>query len=145
MPVDRRSTERFLRALYNLGQKGRPYQPEYLQGDFGSDSSLAQNGVRVLYEEILATANPKHNIFQTMEDSLREVCGYDVDDLSDKLKKLAEFYTVKGKPQPAPLLFAVHTYYALLIKLLAADIVSSHSNMMTRQVENCSTRRPLRN
>jgi hypothetical protein len=136
MPVDRRSTERFLRALYNLGQKGRPYQPEYLQGDFGSDSSLAQNGVRVLYEEILATANPKaQTFFKQWKILFGEVCGYDVDDLSDKLKKLAEFYTVKGKPQPAPLLFAVHTYYALLIKLLAADIVSSHSNMMTRQVE----------
>ncbi|HET9399852.1 MAG TPA: N-6 DNA methylase [Candidatus Acidoferrales bacterium] len=40
-----------------------------------------------------------------------------------------------GKPEPAPLLFALHTYYALLIKLLAAEIVSFFNPWMTRQVE----------
>ncbi|MGH9433869.1 MAG: hypothetical protein ACRD3T_20250 [Terriglobia bacterium] len=48
LPVDRYSTERFLWALYNLGQKGKPYQPEYLHGDFGSESPVAQEGVRAL-------------------------------------------------------------------------------------------------
>ena len=37
------STERFLWALYNLGQKGKPYQPEYLHGDFGSDTNIDIN------------------------------------------------------------------------------------------------------
>src|SRR5262249_39427703 len=63
LPVDRYSTERFLWALYNLGQKGKPYQPEYLHGDFGSESSTAQEGVRTLYEEILKTDNPKAEVF----------------------------------------------------------------------------------
>jgi hypothetical protein len=136
LEVNRYSTERFLWALYNLGQKGKPYQPEYLQGDFGSDSSVAQEGVRALYEEILATQNPKAQVFFNQWKILfGEVCGYDVENLSDKLKKLAEFYVVKGKPQPAPLLFAVHTYYAILIKLLAAEIVSFFNPWMPRQVE----------
>src|SRR5208282_307636 len=52
LEVNRHSTERFLWALYNLGQKGKPYQPEYLHGDFGSDSLIAQEGVRTLYDEI---------------------------------------------------------------------------------------------
>jgi hypothetical protein len=41
LEVNRYSTGRFLWALYNLGQKGKPYQPEYLHGDFGSDSPVA--------------------------------------------------------------------------------------------------------
>jgi len=136
LEVNRYSTERFLWALYNLGQKGKPYQPEYLHGDFGSESSVAQEGVRALYEEILATENPKAQVFFSQWKILfGEVCGYDVENLSDKLKKLAEFYVVKGKPQPAPLLFAVHTYYAILIKLLAAEIVSFFNPWMPRQVE----------
>ena len=103
LEVNRYSTERFLWALYNLGQKGKPYQPEYLHGDFGSDSPVAQEGVRALYEEILATENPKAQVFFNQWKILfGEVCGYDVENLSDKLKKLAEFYVVKGKPQPAP-------------------------------------------
>ncbi len=76
-----------------------------------------------------------------------EVCGYDVENLSDKLKKLAEFYGVKGKPHPGQLLFALHTYYALLIKLLAAEIVSFFNPWMTRQVEklqNATTSAKLR-
>jgi len=136
LPVDRYSTERFLWALYNLGQKGKPYQPEYLHGDFGSDSPVAQEGVRTLYEEILGTTNARALVFFDQWKILfGEVCGYDVENLSDKLKKLAEFYGVTGKPQPAQLLFAVHTYYSLLIKLLAAEIVSFFNPWMTRQVE----------
>jgi SAM-dependent methyltransferase len=136
LEINRYSAERFLWALYNLGQKGKPYQPEYLHGDFGSESSVAQEGVRALYDEILATDNPKAEVlFSQWKILFGEVCGYDVENLSDKLKKLAEFYVVKGKPQAAPLLFAVHTYYAILIKLLAAEIVSFFNPWMPRQVE----------
>lgn len=136
LEVNRHSAERFLWALYNLGQKGKPYQPEYLHGDFGSDSTIAQEGVRTLYDEILNTDNPKAQVFFNQWKILfGEVCGYDVENLSDKLKKLAEFYAVKGKPHPGQLLFALHTYYALLIKLLAAEIVSFFNPWMTRQVE----------
>lgn len=147
-PVDRYSTERFLWALYNLGQKGKPYQPEYLHGDFGSESLIAQEGVRNLYDEIRKTDNPKAQVFFNQWKILfGEVCGYDVENLSDKLKKLAEFYGVPGKPEPAPLLFAVHSYYAILIKLLAAEIVSFFNPWMPRQIEkllNASTSAKLR-
>jgi SAM-dependent methyltransferase len=136
LEVNRHSTERFLWALYNLGQKGKPYQPEYLHRDFGSESPVAQDGVRALYEDIRATDNPKAQVFFNQWKILfGEVCGYDVENLSDKLRKLAEFYVVKGKPQPAQLLFALHTYYAILIKLLAAEIVSFFNPWMPREVE----------
>src|SRR5579864_3338939 len=136
LEVNRHSTETFLWALYNLGQKGKPYRPEYLHGDFGSDSPVAQEGVLTLYEEILNTDNPKAQVFFNQWKILfGEVCGYDVENLSDKLKKLALFYGVTGSPEPAPLLFAVHTYYAVLIKLLAAEIVSFFNPWMPRQIE----------
>lgn len=136
LEVNRYSTERFLWALYNLGQKGKPYQPEYLHGDFGSDSHIAQEGIETLYGEILKADNPRAEVFFNQWKILfGEVCGYDVENLTDKLKKLAEFYGVKGKPHPAQLLFALHTYYAVLIKLLAAEIVSFFNPWMPRQVE----------
>lgn len=136
LEVNRYSTERFLWALYNLGQKGKPYQPEYLHGDFGSDSRIAQEAVGALYNEILTTDNPRAQVFFNQWKILfGEVCGYDVENLTDKLKKLAEFYGVKGKPHPAQLLFALHTYYAVLIKLLAAEVVSFFNPWMPRQVE----------
>ena len=148
LEVNRYSTERFLWALYNLGQKGKPYQPEYLHGDFGSDSQIAQEGVGTLYDEILKTDNPRAQVFFSQWKILfGEVCGYDVENLTDKLKKLAEFYGVKGRPHPAQLLFALHTYFAVLIKLLAAEIVSFFNPWMPRQVEkllNATTSPKLR-
>ena len=54
--------------------------------------------MRALYEEILTTTNPKAQVFFNQWKILfGEVCGYDVENLSDKLNKLAEFYVVKGQ------------------------------------------------
>ncbi|HJP92338.1 MAG TPA: N-6 DNA methylase [Pyrinomonadaceae bacterium] len=125
--VNKYSAERFLWALHNLGQKGKPFSSEYLAGDFGSDSPLAQDGVRILYKAISTTDHPKAQVFFNQWKILfGEVCGYDVDNPSDKIKKLAEFYGIEHGRQlkPAELLFAVHSYYGLFMKLLASEIVA---------------------
>jgi hypothetical protein len=132
--VNRYSAERFLWALYNLGQKGKPFSSEYLAGDFGSESKLAQDGVRALYNAIIATDNPKAQIFFSQWKILfGEVCGYDVDNPSDKIKKLAEFYGVehRKKFKAAELLFAVHSYYAIFMKLLASEIAAYFHKLPT--------------
>src|SRR5207253_726513 len=126
--------ERFLWALFNLGQKGKPFSPEYLAGDFGAnENSIAIPGVHALYEAIAATDNPKaQTFFSQWKILFGEVCGYDVDNPSDKIKKLAEFYHVGGRSiKPAELLFAVHSYYAIFMKLLAAEIVAFFHQLPT--------------
>ena len=117
--VSKYSAERFLWALFNLGHKGRPFSPAYLAGEFGSEAKLAQDGIRSLYEAIAATDHPKaQTFFNQWRILFAEVCGYDVDDPSDKIRKLAQFYGVPAKGlKPAELLFAVHTYYALFTPL----------------------------
>lgn len=132
--VNKYSAERFLWALYNLGQKGKPFSSEYLAGDFGSDSPLAQDGVRTLYEAISTTDHPKAQVFFNQWKILfGEVCGYDVDNPSDKIKKLAEFYGIQygRKLRPAELLFAVHSYYAIFMKLLASEIAAYFHKLPT--------------
>ena len=58
--VNKTSTERFLWALYNLGEKGKPFQPEYLAGDFGAmEGSIATEGIHALYDAISTTNHPK--------------------------------------------------------------------------------------
>ncbi|MFQ5851744.1 MAG: hypothetical protein ACE5JU_14320 [Candidatus Binatia bacterium] len=52
------------------------------------------------------------------------MCGYDIKSQSGKIKQLGEFYGVKKDPNPAALLFAVHSYYALFMKFLAAEIAT---------------------
>jgi hypothetical protein len=133
--VNKVSAERFLWALFNLGSKGKAFLPEYLAGDFGSEggNTIAIAGIRALYDAIVSTDNPKaQTFFSQWKILFGEVCGYDVDIPSDKIKKLAEFYQVGVKdPKPAELLFAVHTYYALFMKLLAAEIVAFFHKLPT--------------
>ncbi len=59
--VNRHSAERFLWALFNLGSRGKPFSPEYLAEDFGSEggNTLAVGGIHALYDAIVATKNPK--------------------------------------------------------------------------------------
>jgi len=133
--VNRYSAERFLWALFNLGTKGKPFSPEYLAGDFGSEggNTIAIIGIHALYDAICNTDNPKtQTFFSQWKILFGEVCGYDVDHPSDKIKKLAEFYQVRvQEPKPAEMLFAVHTYYALFMKLLAAEIVAFFHKLPT--------------
>jgi len=133
--VNKVSAERFLWALFNLGSKGKAFSPEYLAGDFGSEggNTIAIAGIHALYDAIVTTDNPKaQTFFSQWKILFGEVCGYEVDNPSDKIKKLAEFYHVSGKaPKPAELLFAVHTYYALFMKLLAAEIVAFFHKLPT--------------
>jgi SAM-dependent methyltransferase len=132
--VNRHSAERFLWALFNLGHKGKPFTPEYLAGDFGAqEGSLATAGVHALYDAIVATNNPKaQTFFSQWKILFGEVCGYAVDNPSDKIKKLAVAYGVSAADlRPAELLFALHTYYALFMKLLAAEIVAFFHRLPT--------------
>ena len=120
-------------ALFNLGHKGRPFSPDYLAGEFGSEAKLAQDGIHALYEAIVTTEHPKAKTFFSQWKILfGEVCGYDVDNPTDKIKKLANFYGVPTKGlKSAELLFAVHSYYAIFMKLLAAEIVAFFHRLPT--------------
>jgi len=133
--VNRHTAERFLWALFNLGIKGKPFSPEYLADDFGSEGSttVAIKGIHALYEAIVGTDNPKaQTFFSQWKILFGEVCGYDVDNPSEKIEKLSEFYQVSGENlKPAEMLFALHTYYALFMKLLASEIVAFFHKLPT--------------
>jgi hypothetical protein len=111
--VNKHSAERFLWALFNLGTRGKRFEPDYLAGDFGSaEGSVARSGIKVLYDAIATTTNPKaQTFFSQWKILFGEVCGYDVDNPSEKIKKLATFYGAQSKGvKSAEMLFAVHTY-----------------------------------
>jgi len=127
VPVTQYSAERFIRALFNLGLKGKPFTADQLASDFGAGADLARSAVRTLYEAIGATKSAKAQMFfNEWKIHFGEVCGYDVTAPSEKIKELARAYGIEAKGlKPAHLLFALHTYYALFMKLLAAEVISS--------------------
>jgi N-6 DNA Methylase len=125
VPVTQHSAERFLRALFNLGTKGKPFTALELAQDFGADGDIASTAIHALYDALLETQSPKALIFfnewkNPLQRSLR------VDEPSEKIMRLAEAYGLPSKGiKAANLLFSLHIYYALFMKLLAAELVSS--------------------
>ena len=86
---------------------------------------------------IHATDNPKAlTFFSQWRILFGEVCGYDVYGKNDKIAKLGLHYGIPNASPPA-LLFAVHTYYAVFIKLLAAEIASSFSPLGVGVLKKC--------
>ena len=131
--VNEHSAKRFLWALFNLGVSGKPFSPGYLADDFGSQAKLAQDGIRALYEAIVDTDSIKaQTFFDQWKILFGEVCGYDVDNPSAKIQKLADSYGVPTENlKAAELLFAVHSYYAIFMKLLASEIVAFFHKLPT--------------
>jgi hypothetical protein len=120
--------ERILRALVSIGARGKPFTSATLSVDFGSSSLVAQQGVRHLYNSIVGTQNPKaKTFFNQWKVLFGEVCGYDVTARSPKIEKLSLHYGLGRRARAAELLFAVHSYYAVFIKFLAAEVVASFS------------------
>jgi hypothetical protein len=137
-PITPHSVARLLRALISLGAQGKSFTPDHLAADFGSESPVAQKGIRQLYAVISQTKNPKaRTFFNQWKILFGEVCGYDVEGQNEKIKKLAEHYGLPKSTRPAELLFAVHTYYAVFMKFLAAEVVSSFSPLAVSTIKRC--------
>ena len=147
-PVTPHTVQRLLRALVSLGARGFSFTPENLTANFGSEAQSAQKGVRLIHNLIRATDSPKaQTFFRQWQILFGEVCGYDIHGRNAKVEKLADHYQVPD-PHPSELLFAVHTYYAIFMKMLAAEIVSSFSPLGTsalKKIVSAPTSAKLRN
>lgn len=136
--VTQHTVQRLLRALVSLGAKGKSFTPDYLVDDFGAESSLAQKDIHQIYKVITETESSKAKIFFSQWKILfGEVCGYDVEGKNKKIKELAKHYGFPGGAEPAELLFSVHSYYAIFIKFLAAEIASSFSPIGVSTIKKC--------
>ena len=137
-PVTRHTVERLLRAIVSLGAQGYSFTPERLAEDFGADSSLPAAAIAALYQAITQTRSRKAKMFFNQWKLLfGEVCGYDVEGKNPKLAQLASHYRL-ANGGPAPLLFAVHSYYAILMKFLAVEIAASFSPLGTSVLKRCA-------
>lgn len=144
-PVSPASTERFLRLLFSLSA-GAALVPENLVEDFGPKTLRAQRAVRALYTALHATKHPLVvKLFEQWRAFFSEATDYK--EWAERIESKEEFrtfvrgmgltlelhevdYEVSGrratarsKRDPdlaAKVFFALHTYYALLIKLVAS-------------------------
>jgi len=123
VPVSAHSTETFLRYLLSLSTE-LALTSDNLVRDFGENTTVSRMAVPALYKALRTSESPKVRIlFQQWQRLFSEICGYQEGTTRLNVAKLARSYGVKDRdPSALHLFFAIHTYYAAFIKLLAVQI-----------------------
>ncbi|WP_374576435.1 N-6 DNA methylase [Phenylobacterium sp.] len=131
VPLTPASATRLLWALFNLGSGGRPFSAAYLARDFGGSSPAAGGMVRALYAAIKGSADPKaQTLFAEWRSLFGIVCGYEALSSNAEVNRLATLYGMAtNEIDFDSLLFCAHTYYALVMKLLSAEIVGVYHGL----------------
>ena len=131
VPVSPHSTETFLRYLLSLSTE-LALTPENLVRDFGENTVVSRMAVSALYPALRTCPHPRvQTLFQQWQRQFREICGYEEGSTRLDVAQLARSYGVKdSSPSALHLFFAIHTYYAVFIKLLAVQI--AHYYLMPR-------------
>jgi type II restriction/modification system DNA methylase subunit YeeA len=133
---DRRSGAWILRGPYEVrreviikliealrGLKRKSLSVNNIVADFGPDSPIAKRTIKLLYTKLLNAKSQRTDIlFKDWMRLFKQATGYDPNKLKE-LKKLVEEYGLgESSVNYDALIFSVHTYYALIMKLLAAEV-----------------------
>lgn len=125
MTVD--SYEEFLMRLLSVNSGGKALLAENLINDFGSASTQSIQAISVLYHKLEHNkeTNKTKLLFQQWQTLYREVCGYSFETKDLKIKGLQEQYLLSADTiNYSCLIFAIQTYFSLLIKVLSLDILA---------------------
>ena len=109
---------KLLEALRGLRRK--PLKVDFLNQDLGPESVIAKQTIRSFYTTLMKTKNERVKmLFNDWKRVFTQVCGY----ATEKLKGLEKLYNLKSEHVDYDtLLFSLHTYYALVMKLIAAEV-----------------------
>jgi len=111
---------KLIEAIRGLSRK--PLNVDSLLRDFGPTSPTTRKLVTILYKKLQESKSPRTMIlFEDWMRLFKQATGYKPEEL-EELPKLASEYGLVGKVHYDALIFSIHTYYALLLKLIAAEI-----------------------
>ena len=138
VPVDFYSCERFLNYLTAL-QTELATTPENLLRDFGENTNCSRRCVSAFYRALTTSKDPKiAALYRQWARTFSEICGYEQDSPKLDVEALARLYAVRAaardKLHAFKLFFAIHTYYATFIKLLAVQIVNFYARTKVARV-----------
>ncbi|MEM4832065.1 MAG: N-6 DNA methylase, partial [Sulfolobales archaeon] len=119
--ITRESVVKLIEAIRGLRRKA--LKVESLLNDFGPQSIIARRAVNTLYRKLLNSKNPRTRmLFDDWMRLFKQATGYDPEKLKE-LRELASDYGIVGTVNYDALIFAIQTYYAFIMKLLAAEVV----------------------
>ena len=130
--VNRYSIEKFLKRVFSLQIDNKAVTVTNLINDFGFGSHLADGTVNTLYkslETVIGKDKGVTMIFEQWKSLFREVSGYSYDTNKETLKEIKKVYGMDDKTVRVDfIIFSIHTYYALLIKLLVIETLYHNKN-----------------
>jgi type I restriction-modification system DNA methylase subunit len=119
LEVNAQTVLRVLEAISGLRRK--PLDAEFLLRDFGPKSEISNKVILTLYNSLVDRNSVRTDmLFNDWKRVFSQVCSYS----KDKLTGLADYYGLDKKVDLEKLLFAIHTYYTILMKLLTSEIVT---------------------
>ena len=123
MPIDEASMDWLLYSLRFFQR--RALEPQSLAEVFGPEAEVASATINVLYHKLCTASNRRVEMFFKQWDMIFGVIyGQELERGDAAARELARLYNITDKPDLKRLLFAIHTYYVLLMKLLAAELIS---------------------
>ncbi len=118
---------RYLRALYR-----RPLSPELLTEEFGPGTEMARSLIGTFYQALLGKGSGMaKTLFEEWEHTFGVIYGEETAQIKKDTPELIKGYDL---PEDAGLkhsLFVVHTYFALIMKLIAAEVLSLQQGSLT--------------
>jgi type I restriction-modification system DNA methylase subunit len=123
MPINEESVDWLLYSLQFFHR--RALEAQGLADVFGPETHVASQIVNSLYHRLLTMGNPRVEMFFAQWDMIFGVVyGQELERGDIAAKELAKLYRIGDELDLKKLLFAIHTYYVLLMKLLAAELIS---------------------
>jgi hypothetical protein len=131
VPNSEYAIETVLRKVSACGKGGRALTSENLAEDFSIENIEIASAIKSFYLTALNSKHPKTKTFiQQWMLHFSEVCGYSIENPSEEIRELCK--SISGSSQrPELILFSLHTYYSVFIKLLAAEILHYLHNLGT--------------
>ena len=120
-PVNRTTALTLIQYYRALHRK--PLNPYLLSEDFGRDTDLAVSCIRTLARYLTHPVARTTMLFREWRRMFEQVSTYELDQIP-ALANWARQWDLPGREDPSLLLYCLHTYYALIVKLLTVELVT---------------------
>lgn len=132
-PLDEHSLEELFRYLGALSR--RPLIAETLAETFGPSTEVAQRAVQAFYRAIQSSTSERVRVlYNQWQQSFGIVYGEKNEAANRHVPDLAAQYGLKRSTPLRPLLFSIHTYFALLMKMIAVEVLSLQERSLTPSI-----------
>jgi len=133
---DIRNDQWILRGPYNIGReviiklieafKGlsrKSLNVDNLVADFGPASAITRRAINLLYSKLINENSPRTKLlFEDWMRLFKQATGYDPEKLEELQRLVSEYDLSSNNVNYDAILFAIHTYYSLIMKLIAAEV-----------------------